>query len=954
MEGVSDSGGVSRRRVLAGAAWAVPAVVLTTSTPALAAVSDTFSIALTTPNAQVPAAGSAAVTALVSNGSGAPVAGAAVSFTGPAGSSFTPATATTGADGRAMSAFDLADPWLPAGSSVSVSAVGSGTSTSAGFTVLGANAALAGTSASSWFQEDLVFPSPVRQLLASSEAPAFDQPPSWSFRVAVLEDGTVWSVGSNTYGQLGDGSTTARSEWKEIAGLSGIVQISLGRAVCYAVSQDQRVYAWGRNNVGQVGIGSVVDQLTPVMVVGLTEVISIASGGNSVLALRADGTVRSWGNGADGRLGNGDVVNQSSPVVVTGLSEVAQIACGRASAYALLRNGTMMSWGTNSSGQLGDSTSGDRSTAGAVSDLGQSVTGIAASYESAYAILADKTLRAWGAGGRGCLGNGAGSDSATPVTVSGLSDVKSIYAYYSSAFAVRSDESVFGWGYNVNGQLGIGNTSNQTTPVSVPLPNGQRVVSMSSNGCLGLKTAITVEASGGSLTLSSVPAQIPASGVATVSAALLDWKGQAVPSKSVSFTAPSGATVSPRSVATDAMGMASAVVNLRTPWAQPGSLVTLEATANGLEQSRAFTVAGSNLVATGGHYNAQGTPYQTETVFPLTVKQVTSQISFNGAPPFFLALLDDGTVWSMGGNSTGQLGIGTSEDRPGWGPIPGLNGVTQIASGYGTGLALLSDGSVKAWGWGNAGNLGNGSNVNKFSPTAVDHSLMQNVVQIAANGYGSFAVCADGSAYSWGAARALGDGTAPTSSVNRLTPVPLTDLGTDVAFITAQNVTASALMKDGSVMSWGSNINGQVGDGTNADRARPVLVPGLTSGVTAITSGALMALALRSDGTVHAWGRNDGGSLGDGTLVKRNSPVQVVGLPAAVASLGAGSGTGYAQCIDGTLWAWGAGKAGQLGNNTTADSAVPASFTLPAGREFVRFNNGSSGSNDLLVVTKPA
>lgn len=447
--------------------------------------------------------------------------------------------------------------------------------------------------------------------------------------------------------------------------------------------------------------------------------------------------------------------------------------------------------------------------------------------------------------------------------------------------------------------------------------------------------------------LSAPNGRVPAAGGVIVTATVAN-NGSRVAGAGVSFTGPSGSSVSPSSTTTQSDGTATTTLDLGTPWATPGSQATVTAVADGVSQSQAFTVTGSNVVAKGRQYNAQSTPYQTELAFPSPVKQLTSQISFNNNAPFFVALLEDGTVWAMGDNTTGQLGIGSTTARPGWGPVQGLSGVTQIASGYGSALALLSDGTVM--GWGQAGNLGNNNNTDQYLPVHTDSSVMKNVVQIAANGYSSFAVCADGTAFSWGQGP-LGDGTNP-GSVARLYPARITDLGTNVSFITVQNSAATALMSDGSLMSWGGNGNGQVGDGTNTDRNRPVAVTGL-SGVTAITSGTVMALALKNDGTVWGWGRNDRGSLCDGTTVNRNAPVQAQGLAGTVDKLGATAGAGYAQLTDGSLWSWGTGTAGQLGTGGTSNSSVPVSFSLPGGRKLVRFGNASSGSQDLLAITAP-
>src|SRR5665647_2508062 len=112
-----------------------------------------------------------------------------------------------------------------------------------------------------------------------------------------------------------------------------------------------------------------------------------------------------------------------------------------------------------------------------------------------------------------------------------------------------------------------------------------------------------------------------------------------------------------------------------------------------------------------------------------------------------------------------------------------------------------------------------------------------------------------------------------------------------------------ALQSDGTVVAWGSNFYGQMGDGTTTQRLSPVAVPGLT-GVVAVSAGVSHTVAVKSDGTVVAWGWNNYGQLGDGTTTWRLSPVAAPGLTGVVAGA-AGVGVTVALKSDGTVMAWG-------------------------------------------------
>ncbi len=141
--------------------------------------------------------------------------------------------------------------------------------------------------------------------------------------------------------------------------------------------------------------------------------------------------------------------------------------------------------------------------------------------------------------------------------------------------------------------------------------------------------------------------------------------------------------------------------------------------------------------------------------------------------------------------------------------------------------------------------------------------------------------------------------------------------------IAAGSAHTVALKSDGTVRAWGSNNSGQLGDGTTTDRLAPVKVTGL-DGVTAIAAGLSHTVALKSDGTVWAWGLNNYGQLGDGTYGSSQNPV-----PTQVPSLGWGDchcrGSFHTVALksDGTVWAWGYNVSGQLGDGTTTDTSYP-------------------------------
>jgi hypothetical protein len=176
----------------------------------------------------------------------------------------------------------------------------------------------------------------------------------------------------------------------------------------------------------------------------------------------------------------------------------------------------------------------------------------------------------------------------------------------------------------------------------------------------------------------------------------------------------------------------------------------------------------------------------------------------------------------------------------------------------------------------------------------------------------------NGSVWAWGTNQngQLGDGGTTDSS----TPLAVSGLHNIIA-IASGGAHSLAVTADGKVWSWGANDSGQLGTGTNADSALPMEIPGL-SGISAVAAGENHSLALSSDGKVWAWGGNSSGQLGDGTTVNRNTPVQVESLDDIVA-IAAGKVHSMALARDGTVWSWGGNYNGQLGDGTVANTTRP-------------------------------
>lgn len=262
--------------------------------------------------------------------------------------------------------------------------------------------------------------------------------------------------------------------------------ISAGREHALFLRTDGTVWSWGQNTWGQLGDGTITDRAIPVQVDGLTNISAIASGGRHNLALAQDGTVWAWGESSCGQLGYARVTTECDPVPsnlgldsfddvtvgavlrslpvsvtanqVATLNGVIAIAAGAFHSLALKSDGTVWAWGANGVGQLGDNTTTTRAVPSAVSGLSD-IVAIAAGANHNLALKRDGTVWAWGFNAVGQLGNGSTTDSSSPIQVTGLSTVRTIGAGEWHSLVVKNDGTVWAWGRNVAGQLGNGTTA---------------------------------------------------------------------------------------------------------------------------------------------------------------------------------------------------------------------------------------------------------------------------------------------------------------------------------------------------------------------------------------------------------------------------------------------------------------------------------------------------------------
>ncbi|REG98995.1 RCC1 domain-containing protein [Flavobacterium aquicola] len=240
-----------------------------------------------------------------------------------------------------------------------------------------------------------------------------------------------------------------------------------------------------------------------------------------------------------------------------------------------------------------------------------------------------------------------------------------------------------------------------------------------------------------------------------------------------------------------------------------------------------------------------------------------------------------------------------------------------MAAGYSHTAAVRTDGTLWTWGSNDQGQLGNSSPTSKNAPAKMG---TDNDWETVAAGWGhTVALKTDGSLWAWGygGLGQIGNGSFTT---NFNAPQQIGIAKNWQTIVTGHGHTA-ALKTDGSLWAWGNNFSGQLGIGNSLDRNTPTRV-GTANDWQLVAAGKLHTVALKKDGTLWTWGNNTYGTLGDGTTTKKTSPVQI-GTENNWKTISAGSDHTIAIKKDGTLWAWGDNTYGALGDGTTTNKLVP-------------------------------
>ena len=266
------------------------------------------------------------------------------------------------------------------------------------------------------------------------------------FSLAVKADGSIWGWGMNWNGQMGNGTImptgpqvlnpvmVSNSQPGHV--VNNPLQVSCGYTYGLALLTNGMVWSWGTGLHGELGAGTNTQSLIPIQVPGVSNITAVSSGWKHTLALKSDGTVWAWGLNGHGELGDGTAINRSNAVQVLNLSNIVMVSGGDYNSIALRSDGTVWKWGLNDVGELGQGTN-DNAGVGPAVDLmahpfpmpvttdkfGHAFSNVVQVSNRDYhnlALKADGSLWMWGANDQGQCGDGSTNDVYRPSPVVGL------------------------------------------------------------------------------------------------------------------------------------------------------------------------------------------------------------------------------------------------------------------------------------------------------------------------------------------------------------------------------------------------------------------------------------------------------------------------------------------------------------------------------------------------------
>ena len=292
-----------------------------------------------------------------------------------------------------------------------------------------------------------------------------------SYTMAIKTNGTLWGWGYNGNSRLGDDTTNDRIYPAQVGTATNWQSVCAGDVNTFAIKTNGTLWAWGYNGYGQLGDGTFNSKTTPFQIGTATNWQSVDVGNLHTIATKTNGTLWAWGTNTDGQVGDGTTAVRFSPVQIGTETNWKSVAAGANHSVALKTNGVLFTWGHNLWGQLGDNTNISKSTPTPVYDQVQTI-GAGANHTVGTTAFGNRFYT--GINSAGQLGNGT-TENRNSVQVSNSNNHRMIVAGYQHTISLNTDGSISACGSNGQSQFGNGTTANSTTMVAIACPNNLNV-----------------------------------------------------------------------------------------------------------------------------------------------------------------------------------------------------------------------------------------------------------------------------------------------------------------------------------------------------------------------------------------------------------------------------------------------------------------------------------------------
>ncbi len=670
-------------------------------------------------------------------------------------------------------------------------------------------------------------------------------------------------------------------------------------------------------------------------------------------------------------LGSLAVSAQLSPSTVQAASKPAPL-----SSTCVIVKGEVFCWGGNFWGQVGNGTNGNNWNKAVKVQLATgapltNVTAITSGSDFACAVNKSGVVYCWGNNSSYALGDGTNVNSSVAVMVKlqdGITPLTNITALTAGAghtCALNKSGAVFCWGSNSDGRLGMNDDTytHLSYPTQVKLNTGEFLSNVSmitagySHTCALTKTSLvycwgdnslyelgdgTFDDRFGATNVIDNATSLPLTGIQSISAYFFHTCALRKTGSVVCW----GNNDDGQLATGDTVDRSKAVPALTAAGVMLSNITKVSAGSDhtcAITKAKSIICWGANSVGQlgDGTGNIADLVYATGVVVLQGGAPLTNIQHLESSADRTCAVDKSGALYCWGENGFGQLSDGTFVDKNVATPSlflqsTPLSGINDGTNGGQHSCALIKTGTVMCWGRGADGQLGDGATDQRTGAVVAkmaDSSALTGVTNLAAGGFHTCVTTKSGQAYCWGTNTygQLGDGTTDQRLGATLAELLNGDPLLNVTAIVAGYNHTCTLNKTGSVLCWGDNQYGQLGDGTTDQREGAVLSGGgVLPTITAIASGSFHTCALASTKQVYCWGANSVGQLGNGTDSLSMTPVLVTTAPGVtltnVTAISAGEAHTCALTSTKMVYCWGDNYNGQVGINEIENQVYRATL----------------------------